>query len=86
MAILLNLVKYTTTLVTFETRQQRFYRAPFISEDDNFDLSTSRRHSWLAIAEWRRHSILTGRILYSPSLILYSSNQNYYYTPGLSDE
>ena len=32
------------TLVTFETRQQRVYRAPFISEDSNFDLSTALFH------------------------------------------
>ena len=38
------LVPYTTTLVTFETRQQHVYRAPFISEDRNFDLSTALFH------------------------------------------
>ena len=32
------------TLVTFETRQQRVYRAPFISEDGNFDFSTALFH------------------------------------------
>ena len=32
------------TLVTFETRQPRVYRAPFISEDSNFDLSTALFH------------------------------------------
>ena len=32
------------TLVTFETRQQRVYRAPFISEDGNFYLSTALFH------------------------------------------
>ena len=38
------------TLVTFETRHQRVYRAPVISEDSNFDLSTALFHvlgSWL---------------------------------------
>ena len=35
---------HTTTLVTFETRQQRVYRAPFISEDGYFDLSTALFH------------------------------------------
>ena len=35
---------YTTTLVTFETRQQRVYHAPFNSEDGNFDLSTALFH------------------------------------------
>ena len=37
------LYHYTTTLVTFETRQ-RVYRAPFISEYGNFDLSTALFH------------------------------------------
>ena len=39
MAILLNLVYRT-----FETRLQRVYHAPFISEDSNFDLSTALFH------------------------------------------
>ena len=32
------------TLVTFETRHQRVYRAPVVSEDSNFDLSTALFH------------------------------------------
>ena len=32
------------TLVTFETRHQRVYRAPVVSEDSNFDLPTALFH------------------------------------------
>ena len=32
------------TFVTFETRHQRVYRAPVVSEDSNFDLSTALCH------------------------------------------
>ena len=43
----LEIIRFHTiieTLVTFETRQQRVYLAPFISENGNFDLSTALCH------------------------------------------
>ena len=66
------------TLVTFETRHQRVYRAPVASEDSHFDLSTALFHVTMYRQFARKVGTSTNSALiryYLPRLKLSSSTR-----------